>query len=302
MSKKISILDLHHQNTPETIAAYLVDSSVGPLLIETGPGSTLPALKQALNDHGVLPTDIRHVLVTHIHFDHAGAAGWWAQHGATVYVHEVGAKHLIDPAKLIASATRIYGDQMDTLWGDILPAPAEKVVALTDQQIIEVGDVQLIAHDTPGHAWHHMCYQMGEIAFTGDAAGVRLNGRSYPDIPAPPPEFKMEVWLNTLVKLRELRLAAIYPTHFGQITEVDAHLDAIANLIQASAQFIRLQMEAGHTRDQIVTLYEAWNRERAVAAGLSDAEFDQYLVANPLYMSVDGMMRYWHKKGIGVDN
>ena len=118
---QILTIDLNFQKVPNAIAAFLVISPGGPVLVETGPGSTLPVFLEQLSQHGLTPTDIKHVLVTHIHFDHAGAAGWWAQQGARIYVHPFGANHLIDPTRLIASATRIYGDKMGALWATSSP-------------------------------------------------------------------------------------------------------------------------------------------------------------------------------------
>jgi len=138
---QIETIDLQYRGVSRVIASYLIVGPEGPVLVETGPGSTLETLLAGLNDHGVAPADIRHVFVTHIHLDHAGAAGWWAGQGATVYVHPFGAPHLIDPSKLIASATRIYKDEMETLWGEILPAPPDNVMAIQDGQVIPDGEV-----------------------------------------------------------------------------------------------------------------------------------------------------------------
>ncbi len=179
--------------------------------VETGPGSTLKNLLARLADYGYGPTDIDHVLVTHIHLDHAGAAGWWAQQGAQVYVHHVGAKHLIYPTKLLASAQRIYGDQLDSLWGETLPAPETQVTALYDGDQVEVGGLSITALDTPGHASHHHVYQLEDIAFTGDAAGIQIPGPYFVDLPAPPPEFNLELWQHTIERLLSLPLTPFIP-------------------------------------------------------------------------------------------
>lgn len=297
MTHVIHTLDLHFQDTAETIAAYLVEGPDGLVLIETGPGSTLPALQAQLHQHGVQPADIHRVIVTHIHFDHAGAAGWWAQQGATIYVHHFGAGHLINPEKLMASATRIYGDQMDSLWGQLLPAPAEKVVPLFDGDTIEAGGLAFTAVETPGHARHHHVIRLGNVAFTGDAGGMKLGQRPLLDIPAPPPEFDLEAWQLSLDKLLGMGLERIYPTHFGAVENVTEHLLAIKKLVDESAQFVQEKMAAGVERDELIAQYTAWNHGRAYAAGLSDESIRKYEIANPLYMSVDGMMRYWQKKG-----
>jgi glyoxylase-like metal-dependent hydrolase (beta-lactamase superfamily II) len=293
---KILTIDLNFQNVLHSIAAYLVIGPEGPVLIETGPGSTLPTLLRALSDLDYTPSDIKHVLVTHIHFDHAGAAGWWAQQGACVYVHYFGARHLIDPSRLIRSATRIYGDKMDTLWGDILPAPKENIVAIKDGSTIQAGGLTFTALETPGHARHHHVYRLGDVAFTGDAAGIKIPGSPLVGLPAPPPEFEREVWQETIQRLRTEDVTTLYPTHFGPTQQTDAHWDELSALIDDSAEFVKTQMDDGLSRDEIVAAYLDWNRERAVAAGLSEALINTYMTANPLEMSVDGIMRYWHKR------
>ncbi|HRQ38482.1 MAG TPA: MBL fold metallo-hydrolase [Chloroflexota bacterium] len=293
----IHTLDLNFQGVSETIASYLVEGPTGLILVETGPGSTIPTLQAQLSQHGVQAGDIRDVIVTHIHFDHAGAAGWWAQQGATIYVHHFGAGHLINPEKLVASATRIYGDQMDALWGQLLPAPAEKVVPLFDGDTIEAGGLTFRAIETPGHARHHHVIQLGRVAFTGDVGGMKLGARPLLDIPAPPPEFDLEAWQASLDRLLALGLETIYPTHFGAVQKVTEHIQAIKKLVNESALFVQEKMAANMARDELIAQYTAWNHGRAYAAGLSDESIRKYEIANPLYMSVDGMMRYWLKRG-----
>ncbi|HIP71412.1 MAG TPA: MBL fold metallo-hydrolase [Anaerolineae bacterium] len=293
---KLHTIDLHFQGLAETIASYVIEGSEGLVMIETGPGSTLENGLAGLTELGFKPEDVRHILLTHIHFDHAGAAGWWAQQGAHIYVHHFGAQHLIDPAKLIASAGRIYGDQMGPLWGDILPAPAENVTSLYDGDRIEAGSLTFIAHETPGHARHHHVYQLEDIAFTGDAAGILLPEFNLPDIPAPPPEFDLEVWLETVDKIGALPVEAIYPTHYGRIADKKSHLTAIKRLLQESADFVKERMDAGMDRDTLLDEYTQWNRKRAQQAGLSEEGILHYETVNPLYMSVDGIIRYWRKR------
>ena len=292
----IYTLDLNFQGIPKTIAAYLIVGSAGPVLVETGPGSTREILREQLQQHGYGVEDIRHVLVTHIHLDHAGAAGWLAQQGAQIYVHHVGAPHLIDPSRLLQSAERIYGEQMGPLWGETLPAPAGKVTPLSDADVVEIVNLKFTALDTPGHAWHHHCFRLGDVGFTGDAAGIRILDHPLVDVPAPPPEFKLEVWHKTVNRLSQEKFQAIYPTHFGLLHDVDHQLSVLHDLLGEAAAFVCRRMEQGEDRDQIVEEYVAWNFERAQAAGLDVADFRYYEVANPHYMSVDGIMRYWERK------
>lgn len=296
MTVKIHTLDLNFQNVPQAIAAYLVMGPEGPVLVETGPASTLDNLQAAIQAHGIAISDIKHVFVTHIHLDHAGAAGWWAQQGAQVYVHVVGAPHLIDPSKLLTSAGRIYGDKMDMLWGTTVPAPAENVVAVADNQEIHAAGLTFTALDTPGHAWHHHTYQLDDMAFTGDAAGIRLGGMPIIDIPAPPPEFKLEIWQKTIDKLLDRDFTAIYPTHFGRVDDPEMQLISLNQLMEDAVAFVGAQELAGIPRDAIVASFNNWQRARAETAGMTAAEIFRYETANPWYMSVDGILRYWRRR------
>lgn len=295
---QIHTLDLHFQGKSDVTVAYLIEGPEGAVLVETGPGSTLNMLQEQLAQHGFAPGDIKHLLVTHIHLDHAGAAGWWARQGTQVNVHHLGAPHLIDPSKLLASATRIYGDQMDTLWGEFLSSPAERVTPVYDGDKIQAAGLTFKAIETPGHANHHHVYQLGDVAFTGDAAGICLPGSPLRDLPAPPPEFNWEVWQATIANIKAHNFRRIYPTHAGPVDEVNQHLDEFRELLNAAALFIHDHMIQGTSRDDLVDIYVQWNRDRAAAAGVSDEDFERYATANPFYMSVDGILRYWKKKGV----
>jgi glyoxylase-like metal-dependent hydrolase (beta-lactamase superfamily II) len=312
----IHILDTHFQGMPQVTAVYLLVGPDGPVLIETGPGSTLMAILDGLAAHGFKPGDIHAILLTHIHLDHAGAAGWWAQQGARIYVHHLGGPHLIDPRRLIQSATRIYESRMETLWGEILPAPAERITMLYDGDTVTAGGLTFTALDTPGHANHHHTYRLdtpnGPIAFTGDAAGVCLPMVNVVDLPAPPPEFHMETWLATLDRLEAEQFHTIFPTHFGPLPDVHGHLRALRTLMIDSVAFVAERLKdltggagderidqssiAPPVRSELLADYIAWNRERAAVLGLSQTAIDSYELANPLFMSVDGILRYLRKK------
>jgi glyoxylase-like metal-dependent hydrolase (beta-lactamase superfamily II) len=298
---KLHILDTRFQGMPHVTAVYLVIGPEGPVLIETGPASTTHTVVAALADHGYIPEDIRAALVTHIHLDHAGAAGWWAQQGVPVYVHHVGAPHLIDPSKLLLSASRIYGELMGPLWGETVPAPAEMVTPVYDGQIVRAGGLDFIALDTPGHANHHHTWRLrdytrGEIAFTGDAAGISLPDVGLADLPAPPPEFHMESWLSTLDRLEAGKFVALYPTHYGQVTDVHGHISSLRTLMVDAVAFVEERWRSGAERDQLVNEYLDWNRRRAASFDLSPTAVEQYALANPPVMSIDGILRYLRKK------
>lgn len=292
----IHTLDLGFQGMPHAIAAYLVAAPDGPILFETGPGSTRATLVAEIEARGYALADVRQVFVSHIHLDHAGAAGWLAGQGARVYVHPIGAPHLVDPSRLLASAGRIYGDAMDRLWGETVPAPAEQVTAVTDGQIVRVNGIDVGVVDSPGHARHHNVYVVGDVAFTGDIGGVRIDGSGMLDLPAVPPEFDRESWYRSLDRLEDLNLSAVYPTHFGRVENVTRHWRDLRALIGESTGFIQGMLAMGADRATVIRAYTDWNRGRAAAVGATQANIGQADLANPLAISVDGIIRYWQKR------
>ena len=291
-------LDLHFKGDPHGIASYLVRGPAGNLLIEAGPGSTLPHLHAGLAAHGLTPADIAAVLVTHIHLDHAGSAGWWARQGVPIHVHHLGAPHLIDPERLLTSARRIYTDQMDTLWGEFLPSPAEQVFAHHDGDVIEVAGLRIIAHDTPGHARHHFVYQLDDVAFVGDLAGVRRPESQYLRLPTPPPEFDLAAWLASVGRMRALNFRTINLTHFGPLTgpAVAAHWDQVATLLPQYAGLVQSGLAEGADRDALIARLVAWEAERLAAIGVPREQFPIYDGLGPNFMAVDGLIRYWQKQ------
>lgn len=294
---QVDVLDLEFQGTPHVIASFLVHGPEGPVLIETGPESTLPTLVDQLREHGVSPRDVRDVLVTHIHLDHAGACGWWAQNGARVFVHPVGAPHVVDPSKLVKSAARIYGDRMDELWGTIRPAPSERVIAVEDGEVIEAGGLRITAVETPGHAFHHHVYRIDDVAFAGDAAGIKLPGNRWTDLPAPPPEFDLERWKETLERLRRLGLRRLYRTHFGATSDVEQELRAFEEVLVQAVEWIAEMSGAGLDRDAMIVAFSDRMRSWAERIGTRAADVRAYELANPRFMSVDGIVRYREKGG-----
>ncbi|MFI5165349.1 MAG: MBL fold metallo-hydrolase [Thermoanaerobaculales bacterium] len=290
----IRILDLHFWREG-TIAAFLLRSSDGPVLIETGPDSTYPALVRALREAGTTPEAVRHVLLTHIHLDHAGAAWRLAAHGATVYVHPVGAPHLADPSKLLASARKIYGDQMDSLWGRLEPIAAGQLRTVTDGEVLRIGDLAIEALHTPGHASHHIAYRVDGAVLTGDVGGVRiLGGPAVP--PCPPPDIDVEAWRASLARLRAIGAQRFYLTHFGVVHDTTRHLDQLERGLTAFASFIRAQAHEGLDDALIVPRFEAFTQGFLTASGADEASVQRYAIANPAFMSVAGLTRYWRKR------
>ncbi len=291
----IHTLDLDFQGIPHTIASYMISHKEGVILVESGPGSTLRGLEAALGAHGYTLKDITDVLITHIHLDHAGAAGYLARQGAEIHVHEFGAKHLINPEKLINSATRIYGEMMGPLWGEFLPVPEEKLHPLSGDGEIELHGIPIRYLDTPGHARHHLSWIVADTCFTGDVGGVRLPGPRYLRLPTPPPEFHIESWRETIVKFRAAGFKRIAPTHFGIFDDVDWHLDALESTLNDLETWMEATLSRIAEREDLYQPFNEWELARCAAAGLDDAALHAYSLAMPIGMGADGIWRYWHK-------
>lgn len=289
-------LDLNFQGQATAIAAYAISHADGVALVESGPGSTVSALERELAALGYGLKDVSHVFLTHIHLDHAGAAGFLASRGAQVFVHPNGAPHLLNPEKLIASATRIYGDKMDSLWGDFLPVPLERLTILQDGDEIALGgSLRLTALDTPGHAEHHISYFVDGYCFTGDVGGIRISNYPYLRLPFVPPELHLEKWHASIDKLQGLDVRHVVPTHFGIFDDPDWHFEEIHRILDDVDHWLTQVMPTDppieYLRESFVALMEAQGRE----IGLPDDVREAYLLANPLGMSADGLQRYWKK-------
>lgn len=291
----VHTLDLHYQNIPGLIAAYVIETGSELVLIETGPGSTLEALRAGIRGHGLDEKHVRHVFVTHIHLDHSGAAGWWAQQGAQVYCHPKAARHLIDPSKLIDSARMIYAEKMAQLWGDILLAPAERVTVLEDAESITVGEVKITAWDTPGHARHHHAFVIGDVCFTGDVAGMRLQGTDYFSVTAAPPQFEPGPYIESVNRLAAAGFQKLYLTHFGEITDVAQHLAIYRQRIQEVYDAVRKDHEAGLTPEQIRSHYAEREHSLAKSLCISDADWACLEQSNNTTMCADGVHLYVQK-------
>jgi glyoxylase-like metal-dependent hydrolase (beta-lactamase superfamily II) len=289
----IHTIDLHDR-APRVIASFVLETARGPVLFETGPESRFSALLDGLNALGYAASEIQQVFVTHIHLDHAGAAWRFAELGSTIYVHPRGAPHLVDPGKLWASAARIYGDKMEELWGQMGYVPENQIEILQDGDTVVLGGVSIQAIETPGHAYHHHAYLIGDSLIGGDVTGVKIgHGPVLP--PCPPPEIHLEVWRESLARIRTLKPSRIYLTHFGQTQEVGPHLDMLETRLLEWAGWIKQRLKAGLSREQMVLEFEAYVAAGLRAAGLSDEEVQEYEFADPSWMSVDGLVRYWNK-------
>lgn len=294
-SSRIVTLDLNFQNKTQAIASYLIRHDAGAVLIESGPGSTLSSLEAGLAKEGLSPRHITHVLLTHIHLDHAGAAGWLSRQGAQIFVHPNGAAHMLNPEKLIASATRIYGDRMNQLWGEFLPVAENQLTVPNDAQAIHIGNLEFIPINTPGHAEHHYSYLFEDLCFSGDVGGVRIPGYPYMRAPMPPPELHFGRWRESISRLRSLKFRRIAPTHFGIFDDADWQLTHLQKILDATEKWLEEIMPADPPVDELRAKFEDWMNAQSRAENLSDDVIRAYDLANPLGMSADGLMRYWKK-------
>jgi glyoxylase-like metal-dependent hydrolase (beta-lactamase superfamily II) len=279
------------------------------VLVETGPGSTLAALEAGVREAGFAFEQLTGVVVTHVHLDHAGAAGAVLARapGARLHVHPLGARHMVDPSKLVASATRIYGEHMDRLWGAFEPVPADRVVTLDDGARIPCGARVLTALHTPGHAIHHVAVhdeQAGDV-YAGDVAGVRLAAAPYVRPPTPPPDVDLDAWRTSVARLRALGARRLVLTHFGAVDDVDWHLDDLLARLFEWAGWIegRLEGSGAEAAAVVDALAERSRREvaRALASlgagalppGVTAAHLAAgYELATPSDMTVTGIARW----------
>jgi glyoxylase-like metal-dependent hydrolase (beta-lactamase superfamily II) len=300
------VIDTIYQGEPGIIASYLLAGADGLALVDVGSGASLGALLANIAATGHDPRDITSILLTHVHLDHAGATGALLRFApnAHVYVHSIGAPHLINPEKLVASATRIYGDQMEVLWGEIAPVPASRLTAIDDGAELRAGGRMMRALYTPGHAIHHVAFHDAERAalFTGDAAGVRLEGSSYVRPPTPPPDLNLEDWSTSIARMRAVKPSALYLPHFGEVTgDLDTHFDALQAGLYAWGDLMRKGIRAGESDTDLARdLAKAHDPEalRSVT-GLSEAEraheLRRYELATNYLMSAQGYVRYYRK-------
>jgi glyoxylase-like metal-dependent hydrolase (beta-lactamase superfamily II) len=299
LASNLSYFDLDFFGVPGVIATVALHGPGGVALIDPGPSSTLPALRAALGGAGMGITDVRAILLTHIHLDHAGATGTLARESPAlrVYVHEKGAPHMVNPEKLIASATRLWPGEMDRLWGDFQPVPAERLEILRGGERIAAGGCDLDVLYTPGHASHHVSYFSADsgIAFVGDTAGIRRHEGGFVMPPTPPPDIDLEIWRDSLARIRAWRAETLFVTHYGPHKPVDAHLTAMVDHLDLTAGLVRASLARPGSDEE----REAWFTDelrRELRRRMSEAEARAYEVAGRFDLNWRGLARYWKKK------
>jgi glyoxylase-like metal-dependent hydrolase (beta-lactamase superfamily II) len=272
-------LDLRHLDHERVIGSYLLETEDGLALQDCGPATCVPELKARLAERGLELGDVRHLVLSHIHLDHAGAAGVLVREHPALQVHvsEIGAPHLIDPSRLERSARRLYGDDFDRLWGELAPVPSENVHVVGDETL------GLAIFPSPGHASHHVCYLDGEgTLYAGDAAGVRIRPSEFVLPPTPPPEVDLEAWERTIDELERRGPERLALIHFGVFEDVERHLEELRRRLRDWAERVR----AGATEEEFAA---------EAAADLADdrAAYEQ---AMPFWQSYAGLRRYWEKR------
>jgi glyoxylase-like metal-dependent hydrolase (beta-lactamase superfamily II) len=279
-------LDLHHEGVERIIGVYVLETEDGLALQDCGPSTCIPALKAALAEESLVLTDVRHLLLSHIHLDHAGAAGTLVREhpGLQVHVSEIGAPHLVDPSRLERSARRLYGDDFDRLWGELAPVPEGNV------HVVGSSVLGLDCFPTPGHAAHHVCYldDSGTL-YAGDAAGVRI----VPERPvwpvSPPPEVDLDAWERTIDELELRAPERLALIHFGVVDQPRDHLRRLRRNLRLWSQRVRQGLSE---REFVDAVLEDIQEE----AG----EAPYYERAAPLWQSYRGLRRYWEKAGAAL--
>ncbi len=274
----MTLIDLHHHGRARSIGSYLLDTEDGPAIFDCGPATTVDALKAGLAEHGLKLADVGHLLLSHIHLDHAGAAGVLVREhpGLQVHVSELGAPHLIDPERLERSARRLYGEMFDPLWGELAPVSRDNVNVVGDRVL------GLECWPAPGHASHHVCYlDRDGTLYAGDAAGVRVQPGRYVMPPTPPPEVDVELWQQTIEEIERRDPERLALVHFGVANDPQRHLAELRLELYDWADFVK----GGATEDEFVEYVRAELRD-------SGEHVQEYDDAIPLWQSYRGLKRW----------
>ena len=298
LASGLSYFDLEFERRPGIIATVVVHDSGGVAIVDPGPSSTLPTLRATLGAAGISMRDVRAILLTHIHLDHAGATGTLVrQHpGLRVFVHEKGAPHMASPEKLVASAARLYGDAMDRLWGEILPVPPEAMTILRGGERISAGGRSFDVEYTPGHASHHISFfdRDSGVALVGDTAGVKLGPAGFVMPPTPPPDVDLEAWRDSLARIERWRPDTLFLTHFGP-SPFAGHLSALGDHLELVSGLAKTSLAREGTDED----REAWFADQLrleLSRRMSQPDPRSYELAGRFDLNWRGLARYWRKK------
>lgn len=294
----VGLIDLHFQGHPRYIACYVLETGTGVALVDPGPTSTLAALEEGLRLEGLGLDHVEALLLTHIHLDHSGATGTiLARNPAVrVHVHSRGARHMIDPSRLLSSAGMLYGDRMDELWGEFLAVPEAAVTRLEGGERIDLGGRSLAVEYTPGHAIHHVSYldESSGVAFVGDTCGIRIDNDPYVLPVTPPPDIDLDLWPDSIARIRGWDPDVLCPTHFGPAHPAATHLDEHEHRLAAWAERVRRDLASDADPDEAAGRFADAIRAEIVA--LLGPETPAYLRGGGLRDSWRGLARYWNKR------
>jgi glyoxylase-like metal-dependent hydrolase (beta-lactamase superfamily II) len=291
-------IDLQFGGMEDVIAAYVIGEGDRRLLYETGPTTTIPPLRAGLESAGIDFSQIEAIAVSHIHLDHSGGAGVLLRDHPhlRLLVHPVGAPHMANPEKLINSAARIYTDRMDELWGEIAPIEEERIDTLEDGATVTIGGRQLRVQYVLGHASHHIVLfdEATGVLFTGDTAGVRVQGNQHVGAATPPPEFDPDAWKLSIEIMRDFGASKLALTHSHAFDDVDRHLDAVLPGTDAFIESARQTFTEGGDMGAVIA-----NLQNVVRAGVggNEAVYNKLELADPAYVSAMGLERYLRKRG-----
>ena len=282
------------------IGSYLLAGGNELAIIDPGPGSMIEPLLDAIRQAGFDPQDVTHLLATHVHLDHAGSVGSLVKHmpKAKVYAHSKGVPHLLDTTKVVASATRIYGDRMQQLWGEIESTPADRLQSMEGGDTLNVAGRRLEVHYTPGHAVHHVVFfdaHSGDL-FAGDTAGVRLQGVDYVRPPTPPPDIDIEAWTESMDTIKKLSPDVLYLGHFGATHNATQHLERLREQLISWGNYVLEAMRNGKEEQEILALLIAQTEPELQHVTDDPNALKRYEIATNYAMTVQGYMRYWRKK------
>ena len=294
----LSWVDLLFLGRPHAIATVVLQNAGSLALIDPGPASCLDALDLGLQAQGLRLSDVTDLLLTHIHLDHAGATGTLVRRHPhiRVVVHERGAPHMADPAKLLASATRLYGDRMDELWGEFAAVPTKNMTVVAGGERIEAGGRTFEIAYTPGHASHHVSFfdRASGVAFVGDTGGVCIDG-GYILPPTPPPDIDIEAWRDSVARIEAWSPATIFMTHFGPVNRPSAHLQTLMQNLDTMSALVRARLsEAGTDEEQSRRFADDLQREFRLH--MTEAQLAAYSAAAPPELIWLGLARYWRKR------
>jgi len=297
--ERLTTIDLGFQGFSQVIAAFVVPTGDGRfVLFESGPASSVEAVEKAVTDLGFSIEDLAAIFATHVHLDHSGGAGVLARRtGCTVYAHPAGVAHLIDPgAKLLPSAERLYGDMLEPLWGRTEGVPSRQLKTVGHGERIRIGELEVAAWHTPGHAVHHIAWQVGRDVVTGDVGGIRFPGADRVVPPMPPPDVDVEAWRASLDLIRGLEPERLLLTHYGAFDDPGRHLDELEERILEWTTVAEKVVSDGGSREDLGGALLEIDEKELAADALPEETVERYRRLCPMPENSAGLYRYVQKR------